>query len=126
MIEAVGPAAARWIMRRRLGLSDAAVAAAIDAVDRAHDAIAERLRDGRRYLFGDTFTAADLAFAAFSAPNLVPPQYPVPLPQPEQIPDEAAAARIRAWREHPAGQFALRLYRERPAPRGRYLRDLAV
>lgn len=126
VLQALGPAAAAMVVKHRLGLTPDAVVRAIDAVDRTHDRIAERLRDGRKYLFGDTFTAADLAFAAFSAPNIGPRRYGVPLPQPEDIPDEAAAARIRAWRAHPAGQFALRLYDERPKPRGRYLRDLAV
>ncbi|MFT3776222.1 MAG: glutathione S-transferase C-terminal domain-containing protein [Minicystis sp.] len=117
--------AAMAIGRRRLGVTPAAVERSMGTVNRTLDAIAARLRDGRRYLFGDSFTAADLAFAAFSAPSLVPLRYPVTLPQPEIIP-EAAAARIRAWREHPAGRFALRLYEERPAPRGRYLRPLRV
>jgi hypothetical protein len=48
---------------------------------------------------------------------LVPPEYGVALPQPEQLPP-SLADKIRSFREHPAGAFALRLFREerhRPA-----------
>lgn len=118
-------AVARAIGRRRLGVSADAAVRAVDQVNRTLDAVGERLRDGRPYLFGASFTAADLAFAALSTPSLLPLRHPVPLPQPDDIP-EAAAARVRAWRAHPAGRFALRLYDERPSPRGRYLRGLRI
>jgi glutathione S-transferase len=79
------------------------------AVRRTFDAVASQLADGRRYLCGDAFTAADLAFAALAAPALVPPQYGVPLPQPDELPP-AMAAGVRAFRAHPAGAFACRLF----------------
>jgi glutathione S-transferase len=81
------------------------------AVQRTFDAVAARLDDGRRYLCGDAFTAADLAFAALTAPVIVPPEYGVPLPQPDELPSDMAAA-VRDFRAHPAGAFALRLFRE--------------
>jgi glutathione S-transferase len=81
------------------------------AVQRTFDAVAARLDDGRRYLCGDAFTAADLAFAALAAPVLVPPQYGVPLPQPDELPPDMAAG-VRAFRAHPAGAFGLRLFRQ--------------
>jgi glutathione S-transferase len=81
------------------------------AVRRTFDAVASQLADGRRYLCGDAFTAADLAFAALAAPALVPPQYGVPLPQPDELPP-AMAAGVRAFRAHPAGAFACRLFAE--------------
>ena len=81
------------------------------AVQRTFDAVAARLEDGRRYLCGDAFTAADLAFAALAAPAIVPPEYGTPLPQPAQLPAEMAAG-VRAFRAHPAGAFASRLFRE--------------
>jgi glutathione S-transferase len=81
------------------------------AVQATFDAVAERLADGRRYLLGDAFTAADLAFAALAAPAICPPQYGVPLPQPDELPPLMAAG-VRAFREHPAGAFAMRLFAE--------------
>lgn len=38
------------------------------------------------YLVGNTFSRADLTAAAFLAPMFQPPQYPVPWPRPERIP----------------------------------------
>jgi glutathione S-transferase len=73
--------------------------------------VAARLEDGRRYLCGDAFTAADLAFAALAAPVIVPPEYGTPLPAPDELPAEMAAG-VRAFRAHPAGAFASRLFRE--------------
>jgi glutathione S-transferase len=81
------------------------------AVQRTFDAVAARLEDGRRYLCGDAFTAADLAFAALAAPVLIPRQYGVPLPAVEELPHGMAAG-VRAFRAHPAGAFACRLFAE--------------
>jgi glutathione S-transferase len=81
------------------------------AVQRTFDAVAARLDDGRRYLCGQDFTAADLAFAALAAPAIVPPEYGVALPQPDELPPDMAAG-VRAFRAHPAGAFACRLFRE--------------
>jgi glutathione S-transferase len=96
---------------RYLGVNDASAAAARDSVDRVFDDVAERLGDGRPFLLGERFTAADLTFAALSAPMLLPSRYGSPLPPPEAMPAEAAD-HIRRLRSHPAGVFADRLYRE--------------
>jgi glutathione S-transferase len=77
----------------------------------AFDAVAAWLSDGRPYLCGDAFTAADLTFAALSAAVTAPPEYGTPLPQPEHAPGDVADL-VNRFREHPAGRFALRLYRE--------------
>jgi glutathione S-transferase len=81
------------------------------AVWRELDFVAERLSDGRPYLSGERFGAADLTFAALSAPVVVPPEYGTPLPQPDMMPP-ATAAIVRRVREHPAGRHALALFRE--------------
>lgn len=81
-----------------------------------YDEIAGRLEDGRRYLFGDRFTAADLTFAALSAPLVIPRRYGVELPPLEEGPPELRAD-VEMFRAHPAGQFALRVIDEqRPVP----------
>jgi glutathione S-transferase len=104
-------APAKVIINRKLGISPDTAAQARVRVDQEFDAVAELLSDGRRYLVGDRFSAADLAFAALAAPAVCPPEYGTPLPQPEDLPDDMAAA-VRGWREHPAGAFALRMFRE--------------
>jgi glutathione S-transferase len=108
-------------IKRRLDIDDATAARALERVDEELDTVAELLSDGRRHLTGDRFTAADLAFAALSAPLIVPVEYGTPLPQPEQMP-ERMAGRVRAWREHPAGRYATRMFAEQrrtPAGLGR-------
>jgi glutathione S-transferase len=104
-------APAKAYIRRGLDIDDATVAHALDLIDAELDAVAELLSDGRPYLAGERFTAADLTFAALSAPLIVPPEYGTPLPRPDDMPD-AMAARVRAWREHPAGRFAARMFAE--------------
>lgn len=73
------------------------------------DHVAHLLSDGRPYLCGERFTAADLTFAALCAAIVVPPTYGVPLPQPDVLSPGMAALVARA-REHPAGRYALMLF----------------
>jgi glutathione S-transferase len=102
------------LLRRYLVVDDTTAADSRERVRAVFEEVAERLSDGRRFLCGDAFTAADLTFAALAAAVLVPARYGVPLPQPELLP-APFAAEVRAMREHPAGRFALRLYdQERP------------
>lgn len=98
-----------------LEINDARVEQGLATVRRTFDQVADRLRDGRRYLAGDTFTAADLTFAAMSAPLVVAPGYGTPLPDIAELP-AAVADEVRSFREHPAGAFALRLYAEDRRP----------
>jgi glutathione S-transferase len=76
------------------------------AIWREFDHVAELLADGRPFLCGERFGAADLTFAALSASIVMPPQYGVPLPQPDVLASGIAALVERA-REHPAGRYAL-------------------
>ncbi|MGO9321264.1 MAG: glutathione S-transferase family protein [Solirubrobacteraceae bacterium] len=79
------------------------------AVWRELDCVAELLADGRPYLCGERFGAADLTFAALSASVLMPLVYGVPLPQPDVLAPPMASLVERA-REHPAGRYALALF----------------
>jgi glutathione S-transferase len=76
------------------------------------DFVAELLADGRRHLCGERFSAADLTFAALSASVVVPPVYGVALPQPDVLPPDIAAL-VERVREHPAGRYALTLFKQR-------------
>ena len=97
------------MLRRYLGVDATTAAAALGRVHRVFDDVAERLSDGRRFLLGDRFTAADLTFAALAAPMLLPARYGSPLPPLEAAPD-GLAREVRSFRRHPAGVFADRLY----------------
>jgi glutathione S-transferase len=98
------------IIDRYLDVTPATAAQSEATVRTSFDAVAERLSDGRPYLCGERFSAADLTFASLSAPMLMPPEYGVPLPQPGDLP-AAMAATVRELREHPAGAHALRMFR---------------
>lgn len=103
------------IIRRYLGVDEGAARTAITNVERVFDDIAERLADGRPFLTGERFTAADLTFGALSSAVLMPLGYGSPLPPIEVLPDDVAAE-VRRLREHPAGRFAVRLYESERRP----------
>ncbi len=114
-MSALWPLVTRW-GRRELGIGPATKVDDEERVRRAFDAVAERLSDGRPHLCGERFSAADLTFACLAAAVLVPPRYGVRLPQPDELPDHVARV-IRGFREHPAGAYAMELFRtERSAP----------
>ena len=102
-------------IRRYLGVDARAADAALVQADAVFDEVAALLADGRPFLTGDAFTAADLTFAALSAPLLIPENYGSPLPPPALLPAsmQPVIARLRA---HPAGSFAARLYRDERRP----------
>jgi glutathione S-transferase len=102
------------------------IAKSLQITDRTRDEVRERvdeelcmlsatLADGRRYLGGDSFGAADLTFAALAGPLVCPPGYGGARLTLPPLPAEVAP-QILAWRATPAGQLALRLYREHRAP----------
>lgn len=67
------------------------------------------LRDGRSFLVGERFSAADLSLAALGGVLVMPPEYGYAYPPLERYP-EAMRADITAWRERPTGQHILKLY----------------
>jgi glutathione S-transferase len=110
-LRALWPLVVRWA-ERILELRPTTIADDEPRVWSAFDEVAGRLADGRPHLCGERFTAADLTFACLAAPVVVPPEYGVRLPQPDELPP-ALGERLRAFREHPAGAYALALFRER-------------
>lgn len=112
------------IIDRILDITPASAAVSEAEVRAAFDAVAERLGDGRPYLCGESFTAADLTFAALASAVLMPPEYGVPLPQPEELPAPMAEV-VRELRAHPAGAHALAMYRDHRRSDQEYRRPLS-
>jgi glutathione S-transferase len=102
---------AELFFRRRLAINRATVARGIERIERVFGEVSAALSDGRRYLLGARFSAADLTFASLSALVLMPPEYGVKLLDLDEL---AAGDRllVERLRSTGAGQFALRLYAE--------------
>ncbi|MDQ2631207.1 MAG: glutathione S-transferase N-terminal domain-containing protein [Actinomycetota bacterium] len=105
----------RPVVKRRLRVRPRQLSENLERVTAVFDEVAARLEDGRPYLFGESLTAADIAFAAMAMPAILPDQgYPVALPAAAEM--GKMADPIEELRAHPAGQFALRLYRDHRSP----------
>jgi glutathione S-transferase len=110
LFRALQPVASR-VIENALRVTAKGAARSETCVREIADGIAKRIADGRPYLLGDSFSAADLTFASLFAPMIAPPQYGAKLPPFEALPDTVRPL-IAELREHPAGRFATRLYEE--------------
>jgi glutathione S-transferase len=114
---------ARWLMRpmqgfarKRLNISLQAVEAGLEQVRQVLAHTDALLADGRRYLLGDRFTAADLSFACLMAPFTLPRRYGVWLPGLDELPTAMQTTAKTICRSL-SGQYAIRLFEEeRPIP----------
>lgn len=82
------------------------------SLDRVRDVFREvdrHLSDGRRFLTGECFTAADLTFAALAAPVLFPTECRAVLPALDAVPVPMREEVLRL-RNTVSGRFALRLF----------------
>jgi glutathione S-transferase len=100
---------------RSLDVSRENVEGGFRVITETFDLVSSRLGDGRPFLCGNRFTAADLSFASLAAPVLWPPEYGIKFPPLDEVPTGARDT-ILQFRAHPAGEFALRLFRENRSP----------
>ena len=103
------------LMRHGLNISEKSGAQALDRIRATFTEMGALLSDGRPYLLGDAFTAADLTFVALSLPVLGIPYGAIPAGQRpfEMGPKPAALAATEAeLRDTAAGRFALRVWSE--------------
>jgi glutathione S-transferase len=100
----------RTMMRSSMRIDAPGAQRSTDRLMGVMDEVSGRLADGRRYLAGNRFGAADISFASLAAPAVCPPRgYGVPLPRPEELP-AGAAELVRRVRDTLAGAFCIRMY----------------
>lgn len=100
----------KGLMRRLMRIDAAGAERSRQKIDGVFAKVAELLADGRPYLTGERFTAADLTFAALAAIVLAPPEYGFPLPPLSESPP-AYQSDVAHYRDLPGGEYALKLYR---------------
>jgi glutathione S-transferase len=114
------------ILRRVLAIDETHAMRSRDNVVAEFERVSERLADGRPYLLGDRFSAADLSFAALGSIALMVGRdegYGAWVPRLDQLSPEFAEL-AGSLRSTPAGKFVLRLFAEerghriRPFPLG--------
>jgi glutathione S-transferase len=96
------------LIKRAFDITPETTVRSRDRIDAVFEEVGRRLADGRPYLAGERFSAADLTFAALSAPVLLPPRCPAYPP----VSDMPAALRdgVERWRATAAGRFGLAMY----------------
>lgn len=96
-------------MRKGLRIHQSSADAALCSIREALDEVARKISDGREYLFGSSFTAADLSLAALTAPLFQEPLYGgTRIPSeglPEPLPDLLADLK-----HHPVASFTSQIY----------------
>jgi glutathione S-transferase len=110
MVPMIAPLA-RFLARKAYRITPQSAQRSLERVHGVFRDVDERLRDGRRFLIGNRFTAADLTFAALAAPVLLPVGCRATHPPLEVVPVEMRDEILRL-RATLAGRFALRLFDE--------------
>lgn len=102
----------RSITKKAFNINPETVAESYKTIQDIFAQVSNMLADGRAYLVGDRFSAADLTFASLAAPAIQPPEHPNK-PRPLSELPEKLALEITQFRETVAGDFVMRLYRDR-------------
>jgi glutathione S-transferase len=106
----------RRLVRAAYKITPQSAQRSLDHVRGVFRHVEEQLSDGRRFLTGERFTAADLTFAALAAPVLLPGECRAVQPALDDLPP-AMREEVLRLRNTVGGQFALRLFsQERGSP----------
>jgi glutathione S-transferase len=104
---------ARRLVRSAYKVTAEGARRSLERVRESFRLVDQRLADGKGYLVGGRFTAADLTFAALAAPALLPMECRAVHPAFEDLSTDMQQE-IAGFRETMAGKFALRMFaRER-------------
>ena len=116
LLRAIVPVVRR-LVRAAYQITPESAQRSLDRVRGVFRHVEEQLSDGRRFLTGQRFTAADLTFAALAAPVLLPGECRAVQPALDDLPP-AMREEVLRFRNTAGGQFALRLFSQE---RGRNL-----
>ncbi|PPE72053.1 hypothetical protein C3942_20370 [Solimonas fluminis] len=100
--------AIRAIMRADMGISEAGAKQGLTVTAEALDFVA-RQSGKTGYLVGSRFSIADLTAAAVLQATCLPPEFPVPTPEPRP---PGWQHWLNRWKNHPGCDYVLRIYRE--------------
>jgi glutathione S-transferase len=100
------------VVQKSFNITPESAAQAYEQTKNIFAKVSELLADGRTYLVGDNFSAADITFAALATPVLQPSEHPIKRHGLQKLPPKMVSE-IKAFRETLAGAFALRLYKDR-------------
>lgn len=100
---------ARRLVRMAYRITPESARRSLERVRGVFAQVDDRLRDGRRFLVGERFSAADLTFAALAAPMLLPVECRAAAPTLEAVP-AAMREEVLRLRDTEAGRFGLRLF----------------
>jgi glutathione S-transferase len=108
------PLMARPFARRYYGINAKSVESARAKVIAAFDRADAQLGSGE-YLVGDSFSVADLSAAAILSHLVLPPEYPYPSWNPEDVPRELREFRA-SLSKRPSFEWVLEMYRRHRRP----------
>ena len=108
MVPVIAPVA-RLLVRKAYKITPESAQRSIERVRGIFQNVDERLSDGRQFLAGGRFTAADLTFAALAAPVLLPVECRAVQPALDEVPAGMREEVVRL-RDTEAGRFVLRLF----------------
>lgn len=99
----------RPLIRRGFRVTPENARRSLDRVREVFAWLDDKLADGRPYLVGDAFGAADITFASLASPVLLPEGFGGALPAPETVP-ATMRAEVERFRATRAGAHALAMY----------------
>ena len=96
-------------VRTRLSIHAATVEEGLNRSRQIVRKIDSLLADGRKFLVGERFSAADLSLACMMAPFVLPRQYGITLPTLEEVPVSMQTT-VKEFQNTATGSFALHLF----------------
>jgi glutathione S-transferase len=106
LYSAVFPAI-RLVMSKDMELTAAGAAAGCERTREGLDFVLEHAGP-EGYLVGQRFSVADLAAAAILSPTILPPEFPVPIPEPKS---PSLRSWLGRWADHAGTRWILETYR---------------